>query len=299
MKYCTECGHELADGIKFCSECGNKVNIEKSKDTVLKDGTVHKCPVCGEQLDSFVLKCPACGYELRGAKSSSSVREFASKVQEIEFSRPKKKLNISMGISATDEKLVSLIRNFVIPNTKEDLLEFMVLASSNINLKRYNLFNKVSESQKMVSDAWEAKFEQAYNKAQLTFEDSVEFSKINDIYSKKSNEINRRKRGKSNFWLKVIAVPLALFVAFIVLGISITTVENKKIEEENNKLNAIVLEVYEAINQENYVLARAKTATLVFAEDDWRNEDKWDKTREEMLKVIDEAEKKNTAQQGE
>ncbi len=299
MRYCTECGHELADGIKFCSECGNKVNIEKSKDKVLKDGTVHKCPVCGEQLDSFVLKCPACGYELRGAKSSSSVREFASKVQEIEFSRPKKKLNISMGISATDEKLVSLIRNFVIPNTKEDLLEFMVLASSNINLKRYNLFNKVSESQKMVSDAWEAKFEQAYNKAQLTFEDSVEFSKINDIYSKKSNEINRRKRGKSSFWLKVIAVPLALFVAFIVLGISITTVENKKIEEENNKLNAIVLEVYEAINQENYVLARAKTATLVFAEDDWRNEDKWDKTREEMLKVIDEAEKKNTAQQGE
>lgn len=104
------------------------------------EGEIHKCPNCGEVLQSFVINCPTCGHEFRGAKNSTSVREFAAKLEEIERSRPVKKFGLKKAlanqteVSETDLRKISLIRSFVIPNTKEDLLEFLVLASSNFNL---------------------------------------------------------------------------------------------------------------------------------------------------------------------
>ena len=47
------------------------------------EGYIHKCPNCGEVLEAFVTVCPACGYEIRDAKSSSSVQELASKLENI------------------------------------------------------------------------------------------------------------------------------------------------------------------------------------------------------------------------
>lgn len=47
------------------------------------EGKVHKCPNCGDLIDSFHAICPTCGYEIRNAKSSSVVREFAEKLELI------------------------------------------------------------------------------------------------------------------------------------------------------------------------------------------------------------------------
>ena len=98
-------------------------------------------------------------------------------------------------------KKISLIRSFVIPNTKEDMLEFLILASSNINLQRYNDFDTISESEKAVSDAWQAKFEQAYEKAKLSFGDTPEFEKIHAIYKKKTGEVEKSKKKRVYFWI--------------------------------------------------------------------------------------------------
>ena len=46
-------------------------------DRTVYDGVVHKCPNCGETLQSFVSFCPTCGLELRGSNISNSVREFS------------------------------------------------------------------------------------------------------------------------------------------------------------------------------------------------------------------------------
>lgn len=42
-------------------------------------------------------------------------------------------------MQSIDEQKIDLIRNFSIPNTKEDVLEFIVLAAANIDLKVYGL----------------------------------------------------------------------------------------------------------------------------------------------------------------
>ena len=88
MPFCTNCGQELDDEAKFCVKCGTTINKNKNaqRETVY-DGKIHKCPNCGERLDSFVVVCPACGYELRSTKVSNSVKEFTSKLNEIEATR--------------------------------------------------------------------------------------------------------------------------------------------------------------------------------------------------------------------
>ena len=212
MAFCTNCGQKLTDGAKFCANCGAQTVHEMGeagRRTSVYEGEIHKCPNCGEIVDAFVPKCSACGYELRGAKNSNAVREFAEKIERIEVQRVtnnglfkgNKKNSAGLGkIHPIDEQKISLIRSFAIPNTKEDIYEFMILASSNIDMKLYSMAYDGSQfqgmlvaSQKAVSDAWLAKFEQAHQKAKLIFGNSSEFLYLDNLYYKKMKELKWKK----------------------------------------------------------------------------------------------------------
>lgn len=146
MAFCIHCGRELADGARFYANCGTSVTAEPNQDKkgdqqkTVYDGKIHKCPNCGEQLDSFTATCPVCGYELRGTQVTSCVHELSKKLEKTD----------------SLEKKIELISNFYIPNTKEDIYEFFILAYSNITAGAYGV------------DAWNVKLEQAYLKATET-----------------------------------------------------------------------------------------------------------------------------------
>lgn len=206
MAFCVNCGQELVDGAKFCANCGIALGDNRTGEQrkTIYEGELHKCPNCGELINAFVTNCPACDYEIRGKKASSSVKEFADKLEQLEMMRETQKSKSVIGklygsdgqLNKTDEQKISFIRSFSIPNTKEDILEFMILAASNIDLKLYGLGNQgvITASQRAVSDAWLAKFEQAYEKATLSFSDSSDFSKIKGIYDKKTKQLKKKKR---------------------------------------------------------------------------------------------------------
>lgn len=316
VMFCPYCGTKLDDGARFCKNCGEavsdtaeqtpKVQQTESPDgnpserKTVYEGYIHKCPNCGEVLDSFAVNCPTCGYEFRGVKGAISVREFAKKLEEIESKRPtsrfgfKKVLENQNTVNETDMKKISLIRSFVIPNTKEDMLEFLILASSNINLQRYNDFDAISESEKAVSDAWQAKFEQAYEKAKLSFGDTPEFKKIHAIYEKKTGEVEKSKKKRVYFWIGFTGSIVLLFVVLFGVLFGMAGSESREIEAENERLEAIVQEVYDALENENFVLARAKAATLVFSGPDNDEAEiaaeKWNTTRNDLYKTIEAAE---------
>lgn len=172
MAFCSNCGNELAPGAKFCSECGSPVNGTQKQRRREQEyaGKIIKCPNCGEILDSFVTRCPACGYELRGAKVDSPVSELAKRIEDA---------------ASTDEK-IELITNFYVPNTKEDIYEFFILAVSNLEDNRYD-----------TDDAWQAKLEQTYHKAKISFGNTPEFDYIEQLYKRTIAKIS--KRGFSNF----------------------------------------------------------------------------------------------------
>lgn len=202
MPFCINCGQELIEGAKFCASCGKAVN-ENNSTTQRKmtyEGEIHKCPNCGEVLGAFVSVCPSCNYELRGVQSASSIKDFSSKIEQAE----------------SDEKKVTLIRNYPISNTKEDIFEFMILASSNIT----------GEYNEVVFNAWLVKFEQCYQKAKLSFGNDSDFSKIENLYDQTMKQVNKERvahgankfgRSVSNF---IATFPNPIFgIVVVLLGI--------------------------------------------------------------------------------
>lgn len=224
MAFCSHCGHQLADGAKFCANCGRAVDGDGSNNQrkIAYDGEIHKCPNCGETLNSYVTNCPTCGYEIRDIQGVSSVRKLAMQLEELESKRmPLKRKNIlaetfleDEALDKVDQQKIDLIRNYAIPNTKEDVLEFIVLASSNVNLQRYNDFDQISEVEKALSDAWEAKLDQAYQKATIMFGHLPEFERVQKMYDTKSQQIQKAKNKRLLLW---IGVPAAVII--VVFGL--------------------------------------------------------------------------------
>lgn len=191
MNYCKNCGQKLEGNAKFCSNCGVKVDSgsinSDSKREILYEGYIHKCPNCGEILKSFEINCPSCGYEIRGSNVSNSVKEFAAKLEQIESKRIIKKTKgifskavQSQVLTDVDIQKISLIKSFPVPNTKEDMLEFMILASSNMNMKTYDLYNtSKTKSEIETNEAWLSKVQQVYEKAKRSYSTDATFSEIN------------------------------------------------------------------------------------------------------------------------
>ena len=164
MAYCSNCGNQLRDGAKFCDNCGFQVGESdfNSKRQTVFEGNIHKCPNCGEVIDAFTTECPACGYELRSSKSISSIRELSQKLEE----------------TTSSEQKIDIISSFYIPNTKEDIYEFAILAAANIKIDSY------------AADAWYAKLEQTYKKAELSIKDTQEFLYISKLYKRAKRKHN-------------------------------------------------------------------------------------------------------------
>jgi len=194
-------------------------------------GKVVKCPNCGELIGYEDVVCPSCGMELSGRSGSSSVQRLQDQLLAIEDSRTKRTaLGNLMAKDLDDEsivrKKVTVIKNFPIPNTIEEIAEFTMLAAGNINVKLSkvslaskigrpggligltvkmielpvkvigvpgqgnNSKNRSKEYESSISDAWVVKLQQAYQKAKFSFSDRPIFKKIKQIYTDKMKELN-------------------------------------------------------------------------------------------------------------
>lgn len=186
MRYCENCGHRVSDEAKFCAFCGEPLRViyDDDEDDIEREmvyaGELHKCPNCGEVLSSFMTNCPSCGYEFRDIEVADAVQEFTFKLEQIEAKALKKGLE-----KQKENEKINLIRNFSVPNTKEDIFEFLVLSSTNINLKNWSLNVAIDP----LTEAWIIKLEQVYQKAELLFGDDSDFEKIKRIYVKEEQEI--------------------------------------------------------------------------------------------------------------
>ncbi len=166
MPYCSKCGYEVKDGESFCENCGTTIRINGSKSKCIEvfDGKVHKCSRCGEVIDSFQTHCPTCGYELRDTAAADSIS----------------KLSFDLRRAYTEDEKVQIIRTFPIPNGKEDIYEFMFMAESNFDAKKY----AENRSKDTLDAAWLAKIEQSYNKARMAIKDRSEILPIEELYNK-------------------------------------------------------------------------------------------------------------------
>ena len=253
MAFCSNCGHQLADGAKFCYECGTKVNLsatsqEEQRKTVY-DGEIHKCPNCGEVINSFVSICPACGFEFRGTRISSSLQEFIEKVDQCDtriansthkqtgwesWSKTKRVLWVLfnlcfMGIplvvylvwplatitmtprlSVEERQLVALIENFPFPNERESILAALMFAKEKIDFISKEKVNKKSAYWMRL---WCAKAEQLKQKADMMFpNDPIVKDSYNEILADEA-QVKKTIKIKGIIGLVVLAIVI-IFAIF-------------------------------------------------------------------------------------
>lgn len=181
------------DVASFCADCGAPLIVEKAQRTVY-EGAVHKCPHCAAPINSFDITCKECGCELRDRGVAKGVKELSLRLLEIESQRNTYKyknaqMNGAAGEDTIEKEKIALISSFPVPNTKEDIYEFLILASSNFDPRYYATHRNVDD----ISDAWKIKIDQCHAKAGLIL-DKEDYARVDEMYRNIQIAIKKAER---------------------------------------------------------------------------------------------------------
>ena len=171
-----------------------------------------KCPNCSSNISGLDAVCPYCGAPVSDREASVSVKKFAEQLYEIEKEATEKKgLSNLFGLGQLMEKgygskafnrKISLISAFPIPNTIEEITEFVVLAANSIDVQwgKDTLQNRMYGKPGMtyysditLANTWINKLNQAYDKARISFPTDPRFRTIEKIYNDKMKELKRKR----------------------------------------------------------------------------------------------------------
>jgi uncharacterized OB-fold protein len=223
VKFCPSCG-TLAGGV-----------APSPKPATEKMGNIIKYPSCGAVVPAMTAFCPDCGHEFRNVQASGTIKAFTEKIQEFDMviaSEPdwsvgtgwsywstKQKgwwiiLNcftiaipqiiitlIKFGIpklsdlSATEKEKKSYIENFLVPNTREDIMEFVMFAGSRVERLIGGPESKDLALIRMWAKVWSDKCQQLIARARVALSgDSKTLSAITTMLEKPEKLIERLKK---------------------------------------------------------------------------------------------------------
>lgn len=172
--------------------------LDKKYEEEQKKAIGPVCPKCHKQVPPLTLKCD-CGYEFTTSKSVSSVEALSKKLEEI-MSTP---ATLYYERRNREERIHSLISTFPVPNTKENIVEFLSLAAPYSKKKRFTLSDIIGLIINPVllvfgdhdtiiwnknADVWKAKFDQVLMKGRSLRGDS-DFQRQLDYYE---NMVNKK-----------------------------------------------------------------------------------------------------------
>lgn len=263
-------------------------------------GTIRKCPNCGAHLHGMVAICPQCGYEITGVGANITVREF--------FDNYQKETDVT--------RKIDMIRNYPIPNVKEDLIEFALFISNqlkaefNARLARMGVISG-SDGKKRIGEkpfskkfyeklstsyyeedflvAWEAKLDQVHQKAEIVLAgDSSALFQINKILSDVS-KLKTKVENKKSRIKKLSGVILFIFLVFeAIFCILVISNDGKNEKKETARLEVLQQEILIDIKNNDYDMAELKLSELRWnSSSSYENKEIWDQKRELLQNQID------------
>lgn len=138
-----------------------------------KFGDVKKCPACGAIVQSYQGVCHECGYAFENIEANSSSRKFSEMIDKLMREGEEKKAdktfvqNLLTDRTTRYEKISTAIQNFPIPNTKADLMEFIIIMKSKMD----NDFDPYSS-------VYRTKYKECIDKAKLLFPNDKDFESL-------------------------------------------------------------------------------------------------------------------------
>lgn len=149
--------------------------VQAQAPTSNKAGDVKKCPACGAVIEAFNTNCLYCGHEFRNVEANNSIQRLFEMLNQVEESKEEPTSLRGMFTAAWDEDRVlskkkTIIQNFPVPNTKEDIIEFLTLALP--LAKKPGFFSDPERVQ--MYPVWKAKCEQIILKARFSMKNDPE-----------------------------------------------------------------------------------------------------------------------------
>ena len=190
-----------------------------------KVGNIKTCPACGSFIKAMELTCSDCGHEFTNTQANSTLLKLLEQIEKInnkEITTPQI-LKGALGeqakknqIDQEKNKLKSeLIENFPIPNTREDILEFLAYSLSKGKDNSYMSYFGDGYS---TSGAWRKKAEEVIIKSKIMFKnDNAFFKQIENYEIDFKSSIKSRNRVR-NLSIGVIAIILIIVYGGIMLS---------------------------------------------------------------------------------
>lgn len=160
---------------------------QKSAPKSDKFGDVRKCPACGAMVESFQTKCPECGHEFSNIEANSTTQKLMAALDECNQQATNQGTVSSIlggvariyGLDSITARKTQIIQNFPVPNAKEDLIEMLVLAHSNVQAK-----NSSVDAMRL-SGVWKAKEKQIRTKADIVLKNDPDYIALIESWNKK------------------------------------------------------------------------------------------------------------------
>ncbi|MGZ5198830.1 MAG: hypothetical protein ACXWC4_03590 [Telluria sp.] len=188
--------------------------------TVQKKGTVHKCPSCGAQLGAFVSACEACGHEFTDVDANRSITALVARFEEIEQEVDAKGIKGSNREKAIVEKRARVIRDFPVPNSREDLQQLMFFIQPKI-------VDSVKPDPNI--EDWRSKFLEVLNRARHAYKNDssalAEFERIEKSLTTSVKD-SLQIKAKRNPLFAALAVGA---VVLVVAGVVSSRVDQAKV----------------------------------------------------------------------
>lgn len=174
-------------------------------------GSIHKCPSCGAALGAFVSVCGACGHELLEVDANRSISALAERFEEIEREVEAMGYKGKRREDFITEKKGRVIRDFPVPNSRDDLQQLM-----------YYIQPKILPSVKPDPNVeeWRTKFTEVLNRARQAYrnDDSVlgEIAKMEaSIDSSLTQDLGMKAKRNPLFFALLGGVVLLGAAAFV------------------------------------------------------------------------------------
>jgi hypothetical protein len=158
---------------------------QQSKPESNKEGDIKKCPSCGAPASSFATKCPDCGHEFRNIEANKRISNLYDTIHNLDKNEF---IDKEMGDDWVDEdayaeRIASIIAGWPIPNTKEDLLEFLSQAVPEAN-KKIGFWDRVDTAAPKYKRAWKAVCEKIIIKARFSMKEDKKTLEEIEQYAK-------------------------------------------------------------------------------------------------------------------